>query len=299
MTEFAEPEVRVFDARRAAHDSKYIEGKDGWLFLDRDDNRVVEQHRGAVLLSEDQLRTWREALERRGAWAAARGGRYLFVIAPDAHAVYPEKLPPSIVPGEQRPVLQLLDELRRHEAGDLVLYPLDELHAAKCTQLVYAPTDTHWNAHGVFAVYDRIAADLGRSFPLRHVRRDEVRIIETVAAGDLGLKLQPERVSQQSYFGAVHRTTRRQWDNGVRGLGRTIAFACPEAPDTTCVLFGDSAAARLSTLLAETFGKFVLHYSASVDAEVAEREGADIVMSLLTERRLVNMPDDRGVPERV
>lgn len=298
MSEFAEPEVRVFDARRAAHDSKYVEGTDGWLFLDRDDNRVVEQHRGEILLSEQQLGTWREALERRAAWMNRRGGRYLFVIAPDAHAVYPEKLPPSIVPGAKRPALQLLDELRHHGDRDLVLYPLEELHAAKRTQLVYAQTDTHWNAHGAFVVYDRIVAELGQSVALRHVTREDVRIIETVAAGDLGLKLEPERVSAQSYFGAVHRTTRRQWDNGVRGLGRTIAFACTEAPDTTCVLFGDSAAARLSTLLAETFGRFVLHYSASVDAEVAEREGADVVMNLLTERRLVNMPEDRGVPQR-
>ena len=75
-------------------------------------------------------------------------------------------------------------------------------------------------------------------------------------------------------------------------------FACPEAPDTTCVMFGDSAAARMSTLMAETFGKFVLHYSPNADAEIAEREGAGVMMSLLTERRLVNAPRyDRGFPE--
>jgi hypothetical protein len=298
MSESAEPEVRVFDARRAAHDSKYVEGRDGWLFLDRDDNRVVDQHRGDILLSEEQLGLWREALERRASWMGRRGGRYLFVIVPDAHAVYREHLPPSIVPGEKRPALQLLDDLRRHGDSDLVLYPLDELRAARRTQLVYSTTDTHMNAHGAFVAYDRIVDDLARSVPLRHITRDDIRIVEKMEAGDLGLKVKPERVSQQFYFGTVHKAARRQWDNGVRGLGRTVAFACPEAPDTTCVMFGDSAAARMSALFAETFGKFVLHYSASVDAEVAEREGADVVMNLLTERRLVNMPEDRGVPER-
>src|SRR5215213_3122887 len=41
MTDFAEPEVRVFDARRSAHDLKFTEGKDGWLFLDHDVNHVM------------------------------------------------------------------------------------------------------------------------------------------------------------------------------------------------------------------------------------------------------------------
>ena len=86
---------------------------------------------------------------------------------------------------------------------------------------------------------------------------------------------------------------------GSRGLGRTIGFACPEAPGTTCVMFADSSAARMSTLLAETFRKLVLHYSPEVDGGLAEREEADVVMSMLTERRLVNIMQttDRGVPQ--
>src|SRR3954452_5959085 len=92
MTDFAESEVRVFDARRSAHDAKFTEGRDGWLFLDHDDNRVMDQHRGQLLLSDDQLEVWRDALERRAAWRARLGGApYLLLIAPDAQAVYPEK----------------------------------------------------------------------------------------------------------------------------------------------------------------------------------------------------------------
>jgi hypothetical protein len=259
----------------------------------------MAQHRGDFLLSDDQLGRWVQALERRAAWMQSSGGAYLFQIAPDAHAVYTEKLPPQVTPGEVRPVLQLLGGLEAEGARARVVYPLRALLRAKEDGLVYAQTDTHWNAHGAFLVYDLIAAELAKSVPLRHVGRADVDIVERVAAGDLGLKAQPQRESPQAYFAPRHRASRRQWDNGVQGLGRTIAFACPDAPDTTCVLFGDSAAARMSTLLAETFGKFVLHYSADVDAEIAEREGADVVMSLLTERRLVNAPRDRGVPSSI
>ncbi len=299
MTDFAEPEVRVFDARRAAGDGKVTEGKDGWLFLHHDGNRVVAQHRGEFLLSDAQLEAWRSALEQRAAFMRSRGGEYMLVIPPDTHVVYPEKLPPTIVPGPVRPVLQLLDHLSRREARARVVYPLEELLAAKPAHQVYSATDTHWNAHGAFVVYDRIVEELAPLVPLRRASRKEIRIVEREGAGDLGLKLQPERKSTQAYFHSTHRESRRQWDNGVRGLGRTIVFACPEAPDTTCVVFGDSAAARLSTLLAETFRKLVLRYDTGVDVELAEREQADLVLSVLTERRLVSVPDPNQpeVPE--
>jgi hypothetical protein len=297
MTDFAEPEVRVFDARRSAHDRKFTEGRDGWLFLDHDDNHVMAQHRGELLLSADQLTCWFDALERRAAFMEARGGQDLFLLAPDAHAVYPEKLPATVTPAAVRPVLQLLDHLEANGSRAHVLYPLADLLRAKEKGLVYAQTDTHWNAHGAFLVYDLIASALEKAAPLRHVGRDDIDIIERVGAGDLGLKANPERESPQAYFAARHRASRRQWDNGIRGLGRTIAFACPEAPDTTCVMFGDSAAARMSTLMAETFRKFVLHYSPDADAEIVDREGAGVMMSLLTERRIVNAPrHDRGFP---
>lgn len=295
MADFAEPEVRVFDARRSARDGKFTEGKDGWLFLDHDDNRVADQHRGEFLLSEEQLDRWSNTLERRTAWLQSRGRPYMLVIVPDAHAVYPEKLPPTIVPGPVRPVRQLLDHLRRCETRARVVYPLEQLLAAKSEHQVYSATDSHWNAYGAFAVYDHIVDELEPLIPLRRAARDEIRIFERMVAGDLGLKLEPERESTLAYFDTSHRGARRRWDNGVAGLGRTIGFACPEAPDTTCVVFGDSAAARLSTLLAETFRKLVLHYSSGVDTDLAEREGADVVLSVLSERRLVNASavDDR------
>jgi alginate O-acetyltransferase complex protein AlgJ len=293
MSDFVEPEVRHFDARRAAHDRKFIEGKDGWLFLDNDLNNVVAQHRGELLLSEEQLERWSDGLERRAAWQRSRGGTYLFLIVPDKHAIYPEYLPPAVVPGPVRPVLQLLDRLRARETTARVVYPVEELHAAKRSHQVYSATDTHWNAYGVFTVYDRIMEELGTLNPVRRVTREEITIRERMNAGDLGLKVQPERKSTYAYFNTRHREGRRQWDNGVRGFGRTIEFACPEAPGTTCVVFGDSATARLSTLLAESFRKVVLHYSTQVDQELAERAEADIVLSVLTERRMV---DERAVP---
>ena len=80
--------------------------------------------------------------------------------------------------------------------------------------------------------------------------------------------------------------------NGRFGIGRMIAFACEEAPDTRCVLFGDSSAAWTSPPLSASFRRLVIAYDAAVDLELVKRERADVVISLLTERRMRYMPAD-------
>ena len=51
----------------------------------------------------------------------------------------------------------------------------------------------------------------------------------------------------------------------------------------------------MSTLLAETFGKLVLHFGAQVDYGLIEEHDADVVLSVVTERRLMEgrvQPED-------
>ncbi len=71
-----------------------------------------------------------------------------------------------------------------------------------------------------------------------------------------------------------------------------IAFGCGEAPDTRCVLFGDSAAAWTSPPLSASFRRLVIAYDAGVDLELVKRERADVVISLQTERRMRFVPAD-------
>src|SRR4051794_18640818 len=92
-------------------DYKYVRGRDGWLFLDRDSNRLLYQHTGRLRLSEEQLQGWQQVLESRRAWLAERGIPYLFMVAPNAHVVYEDKLPEGVVTSPERPVMQLIEHL--------------------------------------------------------------------------------------------------------------------------------------------------------------------------------------------
>src|SRR2546423_11192266 len=95
----------------ARRDGKVVEGKNGRLFLANDSNEVLRQHAGELCLTQDQLRAWQELLERRLSVLGGHGSQYVFVIAPDAHSVYPEDLPGGMVPASRRPGQQVMDHL--------------------------------------------------------------------------------------------------------------------------------------------------------------------------------------------
>ena len=128
---------------------------------------------------------------------------------------------------------------------------------------VYSRTDTHWNAHGAFIGYQVLADQLERSVPIRRVAKDSLGLREFQQAGDLGLKLTPERASLQARYELEDRRRHFAATNGRFGVGRMIAFGCGEAPDTRCVLFGDSAAAWTSPPLSASFRRLVIAYDSA------------------------------------
>ena len=94
----------------------------------------------------------RTCSRQRSAWLNLQGTPYFYVIAPDTHAVYADKLPDDVVPGATRPALQVLDHLRERDSFAPVLYPLEELIAER-DELVYPKTGSHWSEFGAFVGY--------------------------------------------------------------------------------------------------------------------------------------------------
>ena len=137
---------------------KVLIGRDGWLFLQRDTNDVVGQHTGRVRMGRERRHAWREILAQRMSWAKRFGIVWVTLIAPDKESVYPEYLPPEIVPSHRRPVHELLDVAR--SVGAPVLYPVEELVAAKDQGPLYFPTDTHWTHRGAYVAYRALCREL-------------------------------------------------------------------------------------------------------------------------------------------
>jgi hypothetical protein len=277
-------------------EDKFVEGKDGWLFLARDTNHVIHQHTGRLRFSQRTLEDWRHVLEARFAWLARRQIPYFFLVPPNTHAVYPEYLPDDVVTVAERPVLQLLGHLREHESKARIIYPLEELVAHKQHDLVYIKTDTHWNDLGAFVAYKRLMSDISNVTNVREIQWDQLFVSRNDLPGDLGGKLQPQRVSTQVFVDVRGWQANYARDNRVRQAGRRIEYTCAGAPDVTCLVHGDSFVEKLIPVLAESFRRTVWCQMPSLDFQVVAQVRPDVVIGVHNERFLLEVPYDSTAP---
>jgi alginate O-acetyltransferase complex protein AlgJ len=158
---------------RVCSNPAVIPGKHGTLFFAGDHTVVPKYDQGNELvnyrrirpLTEYQLRRIADIVDRRRAWAASMGAKFLFVITPDKSTIYPELLPASLnrLSGPS-PTDQIIDYLHHNTPVNLVDLR-GELIEAKRHGPLYLARDTHWNAHGAFVGYQAVARKLRDLFP--------------------------------------------------------------------------------------------------------------------------------------
>lgn len=146
--------------------NRVVSGQDGWLFYGED--RMVDHYLCIAKFSPEQLQAWRNLLEKRRDWLAARGIEYLFVIPPDKQNVYSEKLPVWLLkaapPHRQTKLDQLMEYMKAHSTV-AILDLRRPLLEAKTTLPTYQQTDTHWNGYGAFVACQEIIKTLAPEIP--------------------------------------------------------------------------------------------------------------------------------------
>jgi alginate O-acetyltransferase complex protein AlgJ len=272
---------------------KVVRGKDGWLFLDFDTNRVMAQVQGRLRLSAEELRQWQFLLENRVAWLARRRALYLFLVPPLPHAVFADKLPDGCFEAE-RPVLQLLRHLESQRSYARVLYPVEELIEHRDSH--YTKTDTHWTDRGAFIAYSLLSDEIESFVPMRRLDDTDIDWIEVMKAGDLGDKLQPEEQSLHVYAQPSNPQARLVYDNGIFHQGRRADFECDTAPDSTCLVLGTSSAFGMVHLFAEGFRRLVFANIPTLDYALVNEVNPDVVIAIFGERFMIRVPVDLLAP---
>ena len=273
-------------------DEKVVRGKHGRLFIDADTNRVLDQHAGKLLLTPEQLEQWRRVLEQRAERLAQRGIPYFFLVPPNPHSLYPEDLPDGVPPpAAVRPVLQLMEYLESRSSFRLG-YPLELLVAAKERgDLIVAKTDSHWSSLGAYLAYRELADQIGTQVPMRVLERADMGFEEIVSTGDLGFKVEPMETSP-ALWPRITRPARLVSDNLVLGTGTLIVTECDAAPESTCLVFGDSFTHQLLAPLSASFRRMVFAQLRFHDENIVEAERPDVVVGVLNERFLIQPPVD-------
>ncbi len=291
----------LWTAFQTSSSDTVIAGRNGWLFY-ADDGGIDD-----ILQSDpftaSQLEAWRLMLERTRNWLAARGVRYLFVIAPDKQMIYPEHLPATLhrMQSSYR-ADQLIAYLRTH--SDLEALDMrPALIAAKGTELLYHRYDTHWSDRGALVGYREIAGRLAGWFPaIRPLERADFRESPSVASGDrttmLGLT-DPGKVSTPGLVprrGFSYRILEPAEPDPYGEDGRMVTERS-SALLPRAVIFRDSFASRLIPYLSEHFSRAVYLWQNDFEPEVIQQEHPDVVIQEFVARHLVTyMPYPDGIP---
>lgn len=277
-------------------------GQEGFLFLATEG--AVEIAQGAAPLSAAERTGWQDQFAAAQAAADARGLPYLLIIGPNKHSVYPDLLPPWLVPatGPTR-----TDEILGLAGDTLAIPPVDlrphfaQLRAANPDTLYYHPTDTHWN-------------ELGAALGLQHAL--DTAGLETAlppamsetrgAGGDLArmIGLQDQISTEAPAY--PRDNWRCQRPDGTALEIVTLdpllprRFSCTSAggDPRRVVAFIDSFGVAAIPHLAANFGRLEVLWQDDLDFDLAADLDADLVLQIRVERRFLTLdPAALGQPE--
>ncbi len=163
-------------------------GKDGWLFLGsikKGYNKYsdpIGDVRNVNLFSKNDLKKFATYMISLKSWLNNKGIEYVFVIAPNKHTVYFDKLPDYISKANEYSATdQLVGYLKSHTDVPVVDLRKILIEKKKKHQL-YFKTDTHWNHYAANIAQYEIMLEIEKLFP-RLINPETVKLKEGVRGG--------------------------------------------------------------------------------------------------------------------
>lgn len=259
-------------------------GKDDWLFFAGDN--AIETARGRSVLSNSELGSFADGIERISRRLAAEGTGFVVAIVPGKASVYPEHLPwwarePSAAPRSTE-LLQNEFDTRGVRYLDLTA----RLRQAKSdTPRLYQLGDTHWDAKTAYLVYTWLCEMLG----VAAVSDSQFSISRESRLGDLQ-KLLNLPAAQAGQEWTLHKSRTGKTvvlEDEPRRWARTRINTNARAPSPkTVMLLRDSFGNDVYPLLQSTFqATITTHYKkGEFPWEMIEEHQPDWVVYMAVER---------------
>ena len=283
-------------------------GEDGWMFYAG--NHILEDILAVEPLSQEELELRRRIIEGKRDWLAERGVAYVFLVAPNKHSIYKERMPEDYqrLSGRSR-FDQLIDYLKTHSDIELIDLRTPLLRVRDQYDLFYR-TDTHWNEYGGFFAYQHLLEALNQrltSWQARPYELSDYTITSKIdKGGDLARQLAVDDTFKIRYYDFTPKfesciRIRQEPDY----LGRKWQIAPPEIWECDraagkMVVFHDSFIGNIRKFLTEHFQRSVFiwlyHHDFNLLKQAVEAEQPDLVLEQLQERFIETMHLEQQFP---
>ena len=211
---------------------KVLIGKDNYLFLDNDSNKVLLQITGKKPLSDKMKAAIKTTFDFRRNYAKCLDFRYLWLIPPNTHCINAEHLPDGVKISDERSAIYL-----QNNFPDVVLYPLELLRQHRDKYAVCYKTDTHWTGIGAALTFNEVSDRLGLN---TKIDVDNIPKIEKEFVGDLGIKLSPRKTCTYQALD-WESDVELLSDNHMATTGRFLHLRSKNRNGKRCVIFGASS----------------------------------------------------------
>ena len=282
-------------------------GKDGWLFLGSitsDGYAYNDQIGDAInknIFSANELEKFAKSSQAIKKWLGKQGVEYLFVIAPNKHSIYFDKMPDYIVKqGKLSATDQLVSYLRMNTDVTVVDLRPALLEERKKHQ-VYFKTDTHWNYYGANAAQFEIMKQVGNKFPKQvkpYFLENKQFTYSSKDGGDLAnlAKIQvDEDVFKPVFDGFCDAEVVSEVVNKI-----AVTTTVCESERLRSVIFGDSFFSTLQPFISKYFYK-ATYIKAKMSHELLKKyialESPDVIIEELVERNFPYVPVNKLVEQ--
>ncbi|MBQ8409273.1 MAG: hypothetical protein IJY39_10470 [Clostridia bacterium] len=279
-----------------------LEGRCQWLFYRGDNSEAYYQ--ATNLMSDADLANYAAVMQQLADICEAKGIQLQISIWPNKDQVYSEYMPDIAVESEYKRVERLVDYMTENTNVNII-YPINDLIAAKPYWEMYWPLDTHWNNAGAFIGYQAMLKSLGLettsmvNLPVNIIAPSDSDYKNYVYDGNssllYGVKgdlvgiagVNGANYPQQKNYVVTYRPEVTVYSQvGNNGAGDTRHTTSNGPNDVNFVMLADSYRVMQLTYLERDFTDcFLAHRSSVNNADVIEAvRNADIIVLAAVER---------------